>query len=307
MATPKNKKQPNAWQYLRARIKVAWRHFCKKLSQKWQKFLRYFRANILHAGETMAIRHDYCRAQTKTPRYTVIFLHGIASSFNTWREILKELEDNPALAELRFVGLDLIGYGHSPSPKDFEYDYEAYRQSLNKSLKKLRINSPIVLVGHSMGSLIAMDYALENPGKIEQLVLVSPPILRRGEIAGLKDKIHQKIYSELGQNADEDSLQKLADLVGELTQFDNKSFKTPAFKKCMENIILNPQNWRRSFSLKTPTVIIHGRFDPLVIGENLRSIANRKPSVDFVQTLGTHAMTGPKAKKIVKIITELLS
>ena len=105
----------------------------------------------------MAVRFDACRA--RKPELTIVFLHGIAASFTSWRPTVQELAKDRDLDKVRFIGLDLIGFGKSPRPEKFSYEYEDYRRVLTRTIKKLHIKTPIILAGHSMGCLIAMDYA----------------------------------------------------------------------------------------------------------------------------------------------------
>jgi hypothetical protein len=59
-------------------------------------------------------------------------------------------------------------------------------------------------------------------------------------------------------------------------------------------------------SLKIPMEVIHGRFDPLVIGANLKKIATRNSHFHLTETFGGHDMMGAKAKKIDKIFKDTM-
>lgn len=281
------------------RFQKFWRLFCKKCRQCWH----FIKHRILHISETMAVRHDYCRA--RKPELTIVFIHGIASSFKAWQPTVKLLEQDPELATVRFIGIDLMGFGRSPRPKKFNYDYEDYRKALSRTFKKLKIHTPIILAGHSMGCLISMDYSFIKPDKIASLILVSPPIFRKAEIGSIADRFYQKTYTELKEHTSDPIIQQLANVADFLSSFDKKSLDTPAFRQSMDNLILNPQNWRRVFAIKHPTEVIHGRFDPLIIGENLRVMAAHNRKITLTQTVGAHDITGLKQKKAVAIIKDV--
>lgn len=278
------------------KIRKTW----KLLRKRARQFVHFVKHRIFRITETMAVRHDYCRS--RKPRLTVVFLHGIASSYDAWRDTVKILENDPELASVRFIGLDLMGFGHSPRPKKYNYDYADYRKALSSTLKKLKIRTPVILAGHSMGCLISMDYALSKPEATKQLIMVSPPVFRKAEIGGIADRFYHKAYSELKQRAGDPVVQQIANVVDFLSSFDKRTLDTAAFKGSMQNLILNEQNWRRVFSIKTPTQVVHGRFDPLIIGENLRILAARNRRVELTQTVGGHDITGLKQKKVVGII-----
>ena len=128
------------------------------------------------------------------PELTVIFLHGISATSDTWRSTFKQLSKNSDLAKVRLIALDLLGFGKSLHASWLDYDYLDYEKALNHSIKHLRIRTPIVLVGHSMGSLIAADYVVNfaSAQPIMQMILVSPPVLMSDELAKLPDRAYTK-------------------------------------------------------------------------------------------------------------------
>ena len=294
--------QPNKFQLLLARIKVAWRHFCKFVRKKFRQFCQFIRFRVLGQRECMAVRHDFCAS--KKPKVTVLFIHGIAASYESWREAVAMLENDVDTKDIRFVAIDLMGFGHSPRPKDFKYTYAGYREALRYTIKKLHINTPLILAGHSMGCLISMDYALAHPKDVAKMVLVSPPIFRKAEIGSITDKLYHVTYSKISEITDKELIDKMGNLINFISGFDQKTLESPAFHGGIENIILNNDNYKRFFSLRKPIKVIHGRFDPFISGENLRAIAARNKSIDLITTNGKHSIDGTKRDRIVKIIKE---
>ncbi len=253
---------------------------------------------------TMRVRYDHCIA--KNPDLTVVFLHGIASSYATWREVLPPLTKDKDLSKVRFVALDLIGFGKSEKPDWYGYDYASYRKTLARTLKKLKIHTPIVLCGHSMGCLISIDFAANGDRLIDQLILISPPIIKRSEVAGVQDQAYTKLYGELRKHTDAKPVSVIATFVDALSSFEKRSLNTLAFRKTMDNIILNKENYSTAANLKVPMEVIHGRFDPLVIGANLKKLAERNSHFKLTETFGGHDMTGAKAKKIDKVFKDTM-
>ncbi len=104
----------------------------------------------------------------------IVLIHGLAGSSRWWRYTI------PVLAKhFRIYAVNVIGFGGSRGSAHF---------ALNDAAEILGIwmrqwmATPVTLVGHSMGGLIAADLAATAPELVERLVLVNAaavPIGRR--------------------------------------------------------------------------------------------------------------------------------
>lgn len=247
--------------------------------------------------------------KVKHPRLTVVFLHGISATSNTWRTTIRQFSANSDLKGVRMVALDLLGFGKSLQTNWLDYDYLDYEKALEYSLKKLKITSPVVLVGHSMGSLISADFTVnfQSHFNIVGLILVSPPVLMSEELAKLPDKVYTKSYGSLYKLAkDEPAIEVIANFVQRFSNFSSRYIKTPAFERSMDNIILNPHNYKTFSKIKVPTLIVHGHFDPLVMRSNLKKVANTNPNVRFVSVIGHHDISAQKRTKMLIEIKRIM-
>lgn len=254
---------------------------------------------ILRRPFFMRVRHD---RGPKNPELTIIFIHGIASSYKVWQKAVSLLGSDPKLKNVRLVGIDLIGYGKNKKTKWFKYDYDNYSKSLRYTIKKLRIKTPIILAGHSMGCLISTDYAKKYPEQIKSLVLVSPPFLRPRDLCKVPDQFYIKSYTNLKNNTADPIILAIAGFISKFSSFDRRSFNTPAFQDCMQNIILSEENWEKILKTKLKTFIVHGHLDPLVFGANLRSLAKQNRHIELIQAFGPHDISGAKRPKVISAI-----
>lgn len=248
--------------------------------------------------------------KVRHPKLTVVFLHGISATSDTWRTTLREFSKNEDLQSVRLVALDLLGFGKSLKADWLQYNEEEYSIALNNSLKKLRNDGRIMVVGHSMGSLLAADYVVnyESPVKIKHLILISPPVLMADDLAKLPDKVYTKSYGSLHKIAKEiPAAEVVARLVQRFSSFRSDYIKTAAFEKSMNNIILSNKNYQTFVKLHIPTTIIHGHFDPLVMSSNLKRATKRNPRyLRYVSVIGQHDISAGKRAKILLGIKKVL-
>ncbi len=96
----------------------------------------------------------------------VVLVHGLAGCWQNW------LENIPALAPShRVIALDLPGFGASPMPS-WEISIPAYGRFLHDFCERLGIGGCSV-IGNSMGGFISTELAINEPDRVERLVLVS--------------------------------------------------------------------------------------------------------------------------------------
>lgn len=249
--------------------------------------------------------HVSTKRTVKKPKYSIIFLHGISATSNTWLQTFNLLKKDPSLNSIQLFNLDLLGYGKTLSADWLKYDYVEHEKALLATIKKLHIKTPIILIGHSMGALIAADFTRKHPEKVACNILVSPPVLLPTEIASLPDRFYQKTYHEITQNIENLPIETLSPFIEKITNFRSRYTKTTAFSQGMENIILNRENFRIFCQVRKLSVIIHGRFDALVYKPNLLQVCQKNPKMKLISTIGQHDINSLKRQKILQIIKEI--
>ncbi len=103
------------------------------------------------------------------PPFRILCLHGWAHDHRDFLVLAEELPaDEPALL------LDLPGFGASPEPVEAT-NSEGYAALLDEILPYLA--SDCIVVGHSFGGGVALEFARRNPGRLGGLVLAGVPRL----------------------------------------------------------------------------------------------------------------------------------
>lgn len=77
-----------------------------------------------------------------------------------------------AAQRYRVIAFDRPGFGYSERPRNRLWTPRAQAQLLDRALEKLGVAEAVVL-GHSWGTLVALEYALLYPDKVCALVLLS--------------------------------------------------------------------------------------------------------------------------------------
>ena len=109
-------------------------------------------------------------------------LHGLVDTLDIWKRLLPSLESRG-----RVTHIDQRGHGESDSPEG-PYSRADLAADVNGVLKAEGIDKTI-LVGHSMGGIVAMATALEYPERIAGLVLIGTTSECREKVAGWYERI----------------------------------------------------------------------------------------------------------------------
>jgi cis-3-alkyl-4-acyloxetan-2-one decarboxylase len=231
---------------------------------------------VLRIPYTLHVRKDQ---RHPNPKATVLFLHGIGNTGDAWNDVIKELPD-----ELHLITIDLLGFGRSQRPSWIRYSAKTQARSVMATFLKLRIRGPVIVVGHSLGSLVAVEIAKRYPLIVRSLVLCSPPFYKVDEkqrvIPG-NDKILRDMY-HFAQKRPENIL-KLSALAIKYGLV-NKSFSLTQddlgiYMDAMESTIINQTSLVDATKLDMPITVIRGRFDPIIVPSNLRRLAKNNKNV----------------------------
>ena len=98
---------------------------------------------------------------------TIVFQHGFAGVAESWEYQLAHFA-----YQYRVVAPDLRGHGQSDAPHS-AYSMAELVEDMNDVINALEVPEKFVLVGHSFGGSICIEYALRYPERIGKLILVA--------------------------------------------------------------------------------------------------------------------------------------
>lgn len=110
---------------------------------------------------------NYVKHGNGTP---VVLIHGLAASMHDWDDLIPELAANGYTA----YAPDLLGHGDSPKLERRAYQMEWIYEHFDGWMRSLHLREPAILIGHSMGGHIALQYARRVSAWTRGLILVSP-------------------------------------------------------------------------------------------------------------------------------------
>jgi pimeloyl-ACP methyl ester carboxylesterase len=105
---------------------------------------------------------------------TVILVHGWTCDETTWNAQVPELAK-----EYRVITLDLPGHGRSGSPKDGKLSMDLFARAVEAVRKDSKADR-VVVVGHSMGTPVVVQYARLYPQHTAALVFVDGAVTLPG-------------------------------------------------------------------------------------------------------------------------------
>ena len=97
----------------------------------------------------------------------LVFVHGFAGCAETW-----EYQVNHFSHRYRVIAPDLRGHGQSDAPFS-QYTMPELVEDLRTIAEALDLPERFILVGHSFGGSICVEYAKAYPERLEKLILIS--------------------------------------------------------------------------------------------------------------------------------------
>ena len=239
----------------------------------------------------------YCQAG-QDRQGTILFLHGITGSRRYW-----EGRVDPLTRKYRLIMPDLLGFGLSPKPY-LEYEVEVFRDSVKGFLdhnglgeKKLHI------VGHSLGGIIALEFAAKYPQSVDKLVLLSLP--RHEDFHSAHEDFWKGSPSYrklLNQNSLGENLAQLRRTGLDLTLkyllrlpwqvlVDARKFSINSLTSTLEHCLLHYRvDPVLEKLVEKPIMWIHGHLDQVAPFQQVKSVPRRFPSIrlESIPSSGHH-------------------
>jgi pimeloyl-ACP methyl ester carboxylesterase len=111
----------------------------------------------------------YRHNEIKKGRIALVFVHGLSGCLSAWRPYEERFGAN-----FNLLFFDLRGHGKSIKKNDFDYySLELTADDIGALAKMLGLEK-FVLIGHSFGALLALDFANKCRRMVSRLILLAP-------------------------------------------------------------------------------------------------------------------------------------
>ncbi len=192
----------------------------------------------------------------------VVFIHGWLGSWRYWMRTMEALA-----SDYRTYALDLWGFGDSDKSKD-RYSVADYTALLYDFMDQLGIVDAS-LVGHSLGAIVALHFAAQQPALTSRLAVVSLPVTREAISSRLLDFASSSVLTKMFWRR----------------QITHKVVQQEA-EKAAENVValsvqsaLEIDTQTLAKQVNQPTLIIYGEKDGVVDPEPTRTLNGQRPGM----------------------------
>lgn len=121
------------------------------------------------SSQRQTLEMAYIHLEGEAGKPVITLLHGKNFNARYWTSTARYLQKKGYGVLIP----DQIGFGKSSKPMHYQYSFAALASHTRALMKSLGIEKSIVL-GHSMGGMLATRFALMFPQNVQQLILLNP-------------------------------------------------------------------------------------------------------------------------------------
>nr|WP_245347305.1 alpha/beta hydrolase [Cohnella lubricantis] len=215
------------------------------------------------------------------PKAAVIALHGLGDHSGGMANMTQRLAEQGYAV----YAFDLRGHGRNPGTRAYIRKWEEYTDDLHLFRQKVELeqpNSPLYLIGHSLGGAISIDYALRRSAGLAGLAAIAPALTYEMK---LPEKVLVAVLSivkpdfTVNSKPDFTALTKDPEARARLASDELRHYSvTPGLGRGLANAIKRIESSAHTLSL--PFLLQYGLADPVTPPGKLRLFFDSIPSGD---------------------------
>ena len=217
------------------------------------------------------------------PRLVVLLAHGYGEHAGRYAHVADRLTAEGAVVHAP----DHVGHGRSPGERALVQGFETMVSDLGEVADAARAEHPglpVVLIGHSMGGIIATIYAQRRGDELSALVLSGPVVGGNPDLFGLlqMDPIPEVPIDPGALSRDP--------AVGEAYAADELIHHGGFARETLQSFVDAVEAIAAGPSLGVPTLWLHGELDPLAPYDATRQAMEHLRGDDFEEKVYPRAM-----------------
>jgi pimeloyl-ACP methyl ester carboxylesterase len=228
----------------------------------------------------------------------ILLVHGFPLDHTMWSAQIDAL-----IRQYRVIAPDLRGYGRSPlgdADSRQGISMERYSDDLSELIDFLAIDTPLVLVGFSMGGYVAWQFVQKYPARLRALIQCDTRAAADGDearIARLKmaenvadwgssrvaEMMEPKLFAPQTTQSKPEAIAAVRRVVEDTAP--------AAIAAAQRGMAVRPDVTNLLASIKLPTLLIGGAEDAISPPAEMRAIAAAIPGASFVEIPNAGHMT----------------
>lgn len=236
----------------------------------------------------------YRTNEIKEGRETLLFVHGLSGSASAWLRYEKYFEQN-----YNVVTFDLRAHGKSRRPRKYkDYAIKEFVKDIKELVDHLHLKH-FVLVSHSLGAIITLEFIRTYPDLPKAVVLISPSSsVKKTALKSILKPFGQIIslmslwpfWREYGKHIDYKKFVGTGDWNLRRMRADITNTGIRAYLYCLKQVQMYSRE-RFIKDIKIPTLIIHGTRDTVFPISGSEKMARQIPHAQFIKILrGNHIL-----------------
>ena len=222
----------------------------------------------------------WLRLAPPNPSGSVVLVHGYGEHIDRFAPFAERLSEHG----FQVTGRDLRGHGFSSARRGYIDAFSDYVVDVEEALAESRFKP--ILIGQSMGALVALHVALRQPERVAGLVLFSPFLRLRLMVPKWKVALASGLSAwwpgfslPAGLRGEDMTRDPKAAAIYDRDPLNNKRATARWFT---ETRAAQASMWASAAQVTQPCLVIHGEADP---------VADPQASVEFFANLGSRDKT----------------
>ncbi len=219
-----------------------------------------------------------------TPKAVALVVHGMGEHMGRYQHVIDEL----VAREYAVYAIDHRGHGQSEGTRAHIESFPYYVEDLHllyKTAHESHPTLPVVMIGHSLGGLIAFHYTLQYQQELKALVLSGPAIIVGEDTSPLLKRVSHFLFKIIPQvpvlkNAGDNMLSRDPE-IDRLWKEDPLTY-SGGVRVSMGNQIMvySEAAQQRADALTLPLLVMHGSDDKMTSPKGSELIYKEARSAD---------------------------